>query len=127
YTPLSRSGARAAARRVDGRAVARGHEARRVEDAREQAALLGEVDRRGARSEDRHTGGLETLREPERRLAAELHDDADELTRLRLRVHHLEHVLERERLEVQAVARVVVGRDRLGVAVDHDRLETRVV
>ena len=46
--------------------------------------------------------------------------------RLRLGVDDLEHVLERERLEVQPVARVVVGRDRLGVAVDHDRLEPGV-
>ena len=33
-----------------------------------------------------------------------------------------EHVLERERLEVQAVGGVVVGRDRLRVAVDHHRV-----
>lgn len=32
----------------------------------------------------------------------------------------LEDVLEGERLEVQAAARVVVGGHRLGVAVDHD-------
>ena len=40
-----------------------------------------------------------------------------------LLVEHRHHVLERERLEVQAVGRVVVGRDGLGVAVDHHRLE----
>ncbi len=33
-----------------------------------------------------------------------------------------EHVLERQRLEVQAVGGVVVGGDRLGVAVDHHRV-----
>ena len=33
-----------------------------------------------------------------------------------------EHVLERQRLEVQPVGRVVVRRDRLGVAVDHHRV-----
>ena len=38
-------------------------------------------------------------------------------------MHDLEDVLERERLEVQAIGRVVVGRDGLGVAVDHDGLE----
>ncbi len=43
-------------------------------------------------------------------------------TRLRLGVEHLEHVLERQRLEVQAIAGVVVGGDGLGVAVDHDGL-----
>ena len=35
----------------------------------------------------------------------------------------LEHVLERQRLEVQPVGGVVVGRDGLRVAVDHDGLE----
>ena len=39
-----------------------------------------------------------------------------------LGVDHLEHVLEGERLEVQPVGGVVVGGDRLGVAVDHHRL-----
>ena len=34
----------------------------------------------------------------------------------------LEHVLERQRLEVQAVGGVVVGRDGLRIAVDHDGL-----
>ena len=35
-----------------------------------------------------------------------------------------EHIFERERLEVEAVAGVVVGRDRLGIAVDHDGFVT---
>ena len=38
----------------------------------------------------------------------------------------LRDVLERQRLEVEAVARVVVGADRLRVAVDHHRLEAGV-
>ena len=55
----------------------------------------------------------------ERRLAAELHDHAIGL----LGVDDVEHVLERERLEVEAVAGVVIGRDGLGIAVDHDRFD----
>ena len=43
-----------------------------------------------------------------------------------LGVDDLEHVLERERLEVQPVGGVVVGRHRLRVAVDHDGLEARL-
>ena len=54
----------------------------------------------------------------ERRLAAELHDHALGL----LVGDDVGDVLEGERLEVEAVGDVVVGRDRLGVAVDHDRL-----
>jgi len=38
----------------------------------------------------------------------------------------LEDVLERERLEVQLVRDVKVGRDGLGVRVDHDRLEAQL-
>ena len=41
---------------------------------------------------------------------------------LPLAVDDRQDVLERERLEVEAVGRVVVGRDGLGVAVDHHRL-----
>ncbi len=58
-------------------------------------------------------------RELERRLTAELHDHADRL----LALHDLEHVFERERLEIQLVGDIEIGRDRLGIRVDHDRLE----
>ena len=68
----------------------------------------------------------ERLREPERRLAAELDDDARRpAPAALLGVHDLEHVLERERLEVEPVGGVVVGGDGLRVAVDHDGLVAR--
>ena len=60
--------------------------------------------------------------ELERRLAAELDDHA--LGPLDL--DDRQHVLERQRLEVQAVGGVVVGRHRLGVAVDHHRVAARL-
>ena len=61
----------------------------------------------------------ERHRQAQRRLTAELHDHAVGL----LDVDDGHHVFERERLEVQAIGGVVVGRDRLGIAVDHDGLE----
>jgi len=64
-------------------------------------------------------GGLERARELERGLAAELHDHSLGF----LHREDLEHVLERERLEVQAIGGVVVGRDGLRVAVHHQGLE----
>ena len=67
-------------------------------------------------------GVLERLGQAERGLAAELHDDAGHRAGLLLGVHDLEHVLERQRLEVEPVGGVVVGGDRLRVAVDHDGL-----
>ncbi len=86
----------------------------------EALAVLGDVDRIGRGADDGHAGGLQRPRQLERRLPAELHDDALGL----LHRQDLEHVFERERLEVQAVGGVVVGGDGLGVAVDHDGLET---
>ena len=62
------------------------------------------------------------VRELQRRLAAELDDDAQRPA-LALLGDHVEHVLGRQRLEIEAVGGVVVGGDGLGVAVDHDRLE----
>ena len=101
----------------------RGREGRRLqpepaEQRAEAPAVLGEVDRLGRGAEQRHARGLEAGGELERRLAAELHDHALGL----LDLDDREHVLERQRLEVQAVGGVVVGRDRLGVAVDHHRV-----
>ena len=58
------------------------------------------------------------MREVERRLPTKLHDHTLGL----LQVRDLEYVLESERLEVQLVADVEVGRDRLRVRVDHDGL-----
>jgi hypothetical protein len=58
----------------------------------------------------------EPLREVQRSLAAELHDHAVRL----LLLADVQHVLERQRLEVELVGGVVVGRDRLGVGVDDD-------
>ena len=79
-------------------------------------AVLGAVDRLGARAHDEPR--REHPRQLQRRLPAEGHDHPDRL----LGLEHVEHVLAREGLEVEAVARVVVGRHRLGVAVDHDGL-----
>ncbi len=88
------------------------------EDAAEPLAILGDVDCGERRPEDLHAGLLEPAGEPQRCLAAELDDDSDGL----LALDHLEHVLDGERLEVEPVGRVGVGRDRLRVAVDHDRV-----
>ena len=73
-----------------------------------------------------HARARERHRELQRRLPAELHDDAVERALLALFFADGEHVFERERLEVEAVRGVVVGRHRLGVAVDHDGLEAQL-
>ena len=92
----------------------------------EPVAVLGQVDGLGRGAQDRHAGRLERMRELERRLAAELHDHAAQPAVRLLHGDDLEHVLGRERLEIEPVGGVVVGRDRLRVAVDHDGLGARL-
>ena len=71
-------------------------------------------------------GRFQRLRELERRLAAELHDDARaRVPAALLDPHDLDHVLGGQRLEIEPVGGVVIGRDGLRVAVDHDRLDAR--
>src|SRR5262249_1120908 len=87
-------------------------------DLLEPTTIFGDVDgvRRG--SEDRHARRLEVARQLEGRLTTELNDHA----RRPLTINNLQYVLERQRLEVQLVRRVEVGRHRLGIRVDHDCL-----
>ena len=68
---------------------------------------------------------LDRVGELERRLAAELHDHALERAALALLVENRQHVLGGQRLEIEPVRGVVVGRDGLRIAVDHDRLVAR--
>ena len=88
----------------------------------ERAPVLGQVDALRRCADDRKTQVLEGLRQSQRGLAPQLHDDSDDLAGGGLGLVDLEDVLEGERLEVQPVGGVVVGGHRLGVAVDHDGL-----
>ena len=88
----------------------------------EPLAVLGEVDGIERRPQDPEAGLLDRARQLERRLASELDHDADGLLALADR----QHFLDTERLEVEPVRGVVVGRDRLRVAVDHHGLEAEL-
>jgi hypothetical protein len=88
----------------------------------EAAAILGEVDRLGAGAEEAAAGGLEAAGEPSGVWPPNW-TMTPRSRRCAPRASDLEHVLEGERLEVEAVRGVVVGGDGLGVAVDHDGLE----
>ena len=74
-------------------------------------------------ADDRHARALQRQRQIQRRLPAELHDHAIRL----LGIADVQHFFERERLEVQAVAGVVIGRDGLRIAVDHDRFDAELL
>ena len=80
-------------------------------------AILGQVDRRRASPGDQLRG--QCGGQLQRGLAAQRDDDAHRL----LGIDDVGHVLRGERLEVEAVTGVVVGRHGLRVAVDHDGLE----
>jgi hypothetical protein len=108
-----------ALRLVGGQAVGRLRNVQLVEHRGEELAVLGDLDalRRGA--DDVDAVFLQAEREVQRRLAAELRDGAPAFFAL----VNVQHVLERERLEKQLVARVVIGRDGFGIGIDHDGLE----
>ena len=86
-------------------------------------AILGRFDRIDARADDRHARVLQPPRQVERRLAAELHDDAIGLHA----IADIEDVFDRERLEEQHVARVVVGAHGFGIRVDHHRFDAQLL
>ena len=102
-----------------GLARRRVHDAQLVEQSGEALAVLGKVDGIGLGAHNVHAALLEHARQLKRSLAAERHHDAVGS----LNIDDIHDVLVGERLKVQAVGRVVVGRDGLGVAVDHDGLE----
>src|ERR1039457_2390293 len=86
----------------------------------ETLAVFGQIDRFGRGADDVDACSLEGQRKIQRRLTAELHDHADGRAAGCFVLADGEHIFEGERLEVEAVAGVVVGGDRLRIAVDHD-------
>jgi carbamoyl-phosphate synthase large subunit len=92
----------------------------------EPLAILGQIDRVRRRSQDRDPLGFQRAGQLQRSLAAELHDHAVERSGLLLDAEDFHDMFEGQRFEIEAVGGVVIGRDRLGVAVDHDGLVARV-
>ena len=88
----------------------------------EELAVFRQRDRLRRSAEDLDAVGFQVVRQIKGSLSAELHDDAQ---RFFLAVDG-EHVFQSQRLEVKLVGSVVVGRDGLGVAVDHHGLKPGV-
>ena len=95
------------------------HDAQLIEQSGEALAVLGKVDGIGLGAHNVHAALLEHARQLKRSLAAERHHNAVGT----LNIDDIHDVLVGERLKVQAVRGVVVSRDGLGVAVDHDGLK----
>ena len=94
-----------------------------VQQLAEALAILGQIDILRIGADDGHARGLQRQRQRQRSLPAELHDHAVGL----FGVADVQHFFERQRLEVQTVAGVVIGRDGLRIAVDHDRLDAELL
>ena len=92
----------------------------------EAAAILSEIDGIRRRPEDRNSRLFQRGREPERRLATELHDDAEQGASALLDAHDLDNILGGQRLEIEPVGGIVIRGDSFRVAVDHDGLNARL-
>ena len=92
-----------------------------VDQRGEAFAILGKVDgvRRCAQYRDARC--LQRLCKVQRRLPPKLDDYTLQRAIFLLDMQDFQNIFSRERFEIQTVRRVIVGRDRFGVAVDHDR------
>ena len=114
--------------------VLRLHEPQFVEHRLEAIAILGEIDRVEPGADDGTPAATRPAR-VQRSLTAVLHDAADHspgaigaIDSASIEsLDDVEHVLQGEWLEEELIARVVVGRDGLGVRVDHHRLEVHLL
>ena len=88
----------------------------------EQVAVFRHVDRRRRRAENVHAVLLQLVRQIQWRLPAELDDDAHRL----LLLIDAQHVFQRKRFKIKLIRCVIIRRDRLRIAVDHDRLIAHV-
>ena len=95
------------------------HDAQLVEQGGKTLAILGKIDGVGLGTHDVHAALLEHARQLKRGLAAERHHDAVGA----LNIDNVHDVLVGKRLKVKTVGRVVVGRNGLRIAVDHDGLK----
>ena len=105
-----------------GRSAWRSSQSQFIEHRGEKFSVLGRLDTFGLRADNRDAGGFQSIGQIKRSLPAELHDH----TLGKFLFVNIEHVLECERLEVEFVARVVIGRNRFGIRIDHDCFEAEL-
>ena len=105
-----------------GGSVLRRRQIGRIEHGTESPPVFSVVDGLGARTEDRNPSVGEALRQTQWRLATQLNEHSLDRAHRFFGLVDRHDVLKGERLKVEAVRGVVVGRNGLGIAVDHDRL-----
>ena len=104
---------------VGGQAVRRLRDVQLVQHGGKHLAILRALDALRAGAEDVDAVGLQTEREVQRCLPAELGDGAPAIFPL----VNVQDILECERFEKEFVARVVIGGHRLRIGVHHQRLK----
>ena len=97
-------------------------DAQLVEHTRELVAVLGAVDRQGRGAQHGDILMIELHCQVVGDLTTHRHDHAARC----LEVENVHYALERQLVEVQTVAHIVVGRNGLGVVVDHNRLVSQL-
>src|SRR5689334_7344766 len=93
-------------------AVGRLFEAEALDQRSKPLAVLRKVDAVGRSPEDRNACGLQLFGKLQRRLTAELDDDAQEVALLLLAKNDLKYVLGCQWLKIEPIGCVGVGRDR---------------
>ena len=86
----------------------------------ETFTIFGHIDRFRAGADNLNASGFQCQCQLERGLAAVLNDHTIRL----LHINNRQHILERDRLEVEAIGGVIVGRDGLWIAIDHNGFVT---
>ena len=86
----------------------------------EQLTVFSQIDGFRRCTQNRDARSLESRRQGQRGLAAELDDHTLDRPHLLLGLVDLEHIFEGQRLEIQPVGHVVIGGHGFRVAVDHD-------
>ena len=84
----------------------------------EACTVFRHVDHIDRRADDGHAALGQTMCQLQRCLPTVLHDDANWF----FHGNDFQHIFQCQRFEIQAIRSVVVGGNRLGIAVDHDGL-----
>src|SRR4051812_16354507 len=89
--------------------------------------IFCQVDRVKLAAQDRDSTSRKGLCEVDRRLASKLDDHRDiirDLVGSRLMTEHFRYALAVQRLKIEPIRCIEIGRNRLRVRIDHDRRDT---
>ncbi len=104
---------------ISGSTAGRLKKSQPIEHGGELLAILRDFDASRGGADDVHSVRLQGAGKVERRLTAKLHDDSPAF----LLLVDIQNILKGQRLEIEFVARIVIGRDGLRIRVHHDGLE----